>query len=127
MQDIYKDDNDPNIWSTAGSKLMNVHILDPASCESVTHVVPAPPPIDVEAYAKAGFQFYTVEERPEERLEGGDFDNVKSVATMDKQNMQMEEKPLDPTVLTECRCGKRLCDCVYVLLSLHPLQGFFEA
>lgn len=80
--------------------------------------MPAPPPIDAEAYAKAGLQFYAVEERPDDRLEGGDFGDVKSVAAMDKQKLQMEEKPLDPTVLAECRCGKRLCDCVYVPMSL---------
>jgi hypothetical protein len=117
VQDIYKDRSSPKVWNTAASKLIHVHILDPAICESVTHIVSAPPPIDAETYAKTELPLYVVEERPDERLEGGDFDNVKSVSAMDKHKGLIEEHPLDPTLLTECKCGVRLCDCVYVFAA----------
>ena len=74
-----EDRNPAYIWNTAASKLVHVHILDPASCEAVTHIVPPPPPIDAKTYAESNMPFFVLEERPDERLEGGDFDHVKSV------------------------------------------------
>jgi hypothetical protein len=89
-------------------------ILDPASCEAVTHIVPAPPPIDAETYAKSNMPFFVLEEKPEERLEGGDFENVQSVSAMDREKGVSEEQSFDPTKPVQCQCGIRLCDCVYV-------------
>jgi hypothetical protein len=114
VQDIHEDPNPANIWNTAASKLVHIHILDPASCEAVTHIVPAPPPIDAETYAKSNMPFFVLEEKPDERLEGGDFDNVKSVSAMDKEKGVSEEQSLDPTKPVQCQCEVRLCDCVYV-------------
>jgi hypothetical protein len=62
-------------------------------------------------YAKAGLPLYVVEEQPDNRLEGGDFADVKSVSAMDKQQ-GTKEQTLDPTKPTQCHCGMRLCDCV---------------
>jgi hypothetical protein len=123
VQDIYPDENNPNIWNTTASKLVHVHILDPASCEAVTHVVSAPPPMDAETYAKSNLPFYVVEEQPENRLEGGDFHNVKSVSAMDKEKEVVKEQSLDPTKPTQCQCGIRLCDCVYV----SPMSNLVSA
>lgn len=112
MQDIYEDRNPSHIWNIAASRLVNVHILDPASCEAVTHIVPPPPPMDATAYAKSNLPLSVVEEKPDERLDGGDFGEVKSVSTMDKQGGVKDEQSLDPTKPTQCGCGVRLCDCV---------------
>ena len=114
VQDIYKDTNEPETWNTAASKLVHIHILDPASCEAVTHIVPPPPPIDAEAYVKQDIPFFVVEEQPESRLEGGHFDSVQSVSAMDKAQGISQEQSLDPQVPTQCQCGVRLCDCAYV-------------
>jgi hypothetical protein len=111
VQDIYEDNNPPEIWNHSASRLVNIHIFDPASCEAITHVVPQPPPMDAAAYAKAGLPLYVVEEQPDNRLDGGDFADVKSVSAMDKQQGTMEQT-LDPTKPTQCHCGVRLCDCV---------------
>lgn len=113
MQDIYPDPKDSSIWNTAASKLVHIHILDPASCEAVTHIVPAPPPIDAETHAKQNHAFYVVEEQQDNRLGGGDFDNVKSVSAVDEERGTTEQS-LDPTKPTPCQCEIRLCDCVYV-------------
>ena len=82
------------------------------SCEAVTHIVPPPPPIDVMGYAEDGGQFFVVEEQPESRLEGGDFENVKSVSAMDEEKTVQAEPSLDLATPMQCRCGIRMCDCV---------------
>jgi len=112
VQDIYRDDHPARIWNTAASKLVHIHIFDPGSCEAVTHVVPPPPPIDTTAYVESGGQFFVVQERPDARVEGGDFTNVKSVSAMDKEKGVAAEPSLDPSTPTQCKCGVRLCDCV---------------
>lgn len=91
---------------------MHVHILDPMSCEAVTHIVPLPPPIDVKGYAEGGGQFFVIEEQPENRLEGGDFEDIKSVSALDKEKAVPAEAELDPTTPMQCKCGIRMCDCV---------------
>ncbi|OAG42872.1 hypothetical protein AYO21_02823 [Fonsecaea monophora] len=112
VQDIYRDHNPASIWNTEAARLVHVHILDPASCEAVTHVVPPPPPIDAMGYVEEGGAFFVVEEQPENRVDGGDFDNVKSVSAMDQQKGVQSEPSLDPSQPTRCKCGIRLCDCV---------------
>lgn len=53
------------------------------------------------------------------RLEGGDFEGVKSVSAMDKMKGVVMEAPIDPSKPTMClRCKVRLCDCMYVTRSL---------
>jgi hypothetical protein len=63
-------------------------------------------------YVEEGGAFYVVEEKPEDRLDAGDFDQVKSVAGMDKSKGVEVEPSLDPTQQNPCKCGIRLCDCV---------------
>ncbi|OQU97521.1 hypothetical protein CLAIMM_03446 isoform 2 [Cladophialophora immunda] len=112
VQDIYRDHNPAHIWNTEAARIVHVHILDPASCEAVTHVVPPPPPIDAMGYIEEGGAFFVVEEQPENRVEGGDFDNVESVSAVDKGKGVRTEPSLDPNQPTQCKCGIRLCDCV---------------
>ncbi|KAK2846370.1 hypothetical protein FQN49_005792 [Arthroderma sp. PD_2] len=113
VQDIYKDKNDHRIWNTDAARLINVHIFDPRTFESVTHIVPMPPPIGVEEYTKANLPYYVVEEQPDNRLAGGDFDNVLSVSAMDKKKGVVTEPSLDPSRPSMCKeCETRLCDCV---------------
>jgi hypothetical protein len=101
------------MWNHAAARLLHVHILDPASCEKVTHVVPRPPPMDSKAYAEAGGQFFVVEEKADERLDGGDFGNVKSVSWMDQHIGISTEPEFDPTKPKICTtCELRLCDCM---------------
>jgi hypothetical protein len=88
-------------------------MLDPESCEKVTHIVPHPPPKDVKNYVETGGQFYVIEEKVDERLDGGDFDNVKSVSQMDKHVGITTEPEFDPKKPKMCaKCEKRLCDCM---------------
>lgn len=88
-------------------------MLDPESCEKVTHIVPQPPPMDVKRYAKTGGQFWVVEEKVDERLDGGDFDSVKSVSQMDKHVGITTEPEFNPTRPKMCTtCEIRLCDCM---------------
>jgi hypothetical protein len=93
--------------------LVNIHILDPASCEAVTHIVPQPPPIDVAAYAEANMPFFVIEEQVDNRVDGGDFDNVISVSAMDNVKGVSTEPSLDPSKPSMCKvCEARLCDCM---------------
>jgi hypothetical protein len=113
VQDIYKDPHPATIWNHAAARILNVHILDPVSCEKVTHIVPNPPPIDAKAYTAAGGQYFVVEEKVDERLDGGDFDNVKSVSQMDQHVGISAEPEFDPTKPKMCTaCELRLCDCM---------------
>jgi hypothetical protein len=113
VQDIYKDPHPATIWNHAAARILNVHILDPVSCEKVTHIVPKPPPIDAKAYTAAGGQYFVVEEKVDERLDGGDFDNVKSVSQMDQHVGISTEPEFDPTKPKICTaCELRLCDCM---------------
>jgi len=119
VQDIYKDRSyPPVVWNHAAARILHIHILDPVSCEKVTHVVPTPPSTDVKAYTEAGGKYFVVEEKVDERLDGGDFDNVKSVSQMDQHIGISTEPELDPTKPKMCTtCELRLCDCMYVFLS----------
>lgn len=63
VQDIYHDNNSPTIWNTDASRILNVHILDPASCEAVTHIVSPPPPIGAEEYIKEDLPFFVGDEQ----------------------------------------------------------------
>lgn len=113
MQDIYRDPHPARIWNTAATRLVNIHILDPASCEAVTHIVPPPPPIDASAYVEANMPFFVVEEQVENRVEGGDFNNVSSVSAMDKKIGVTTEPAFDPAKPKMCKeCQMRLCDCM---------------
>ncbi|KAI4696651.1 uncharacterized protein J4E88_000828 [Alternaria novae-zelandiae] len=113
IQDIYKDPYPPTMWNHAAARILHVHILDPGSCEKVTHIVPTPPSIDVKAYTEAGGQYFVVEEKVDERLDGGDFDNVKSVSQMDQHIGISTEPEFDPTKPKMCTtCELRLCDCI---------------
>ncbi|KAJ5377689.1 uncharacterized protein N7496_005098 [Penicillium cataractarum] len=79
VQDIIADHNPPNTWNIDAARLINIHILDPVSCESVTHIVPPPIPMSAYEAVLSNLPFFVVEEQIDNRLEGGDFDNVKSV------------------------------------------------
>lgn len=79
----------------------------------MTHIVPPPPPINAAEYAEAKLPFYVVEEQVDNRLEGGDFDNVISVSAMDKDQGVTSEPAFDPSKPRACReCEVRLCDCM---------------
>jgi len=113
VQDIYADTQPANIWNHEAARIIYVHILDPLSCEKVTHIVPPPPPISAGTYAQTGGQFYVVKEKIDERLEGGDFSNIKSISQMDKHFGVGTEPEFDPTKPKKCmECEIRLCDCM---------------
>jgi hypothetical protein len=115
VQDIYSDPHPARIWNVHAAQIVNVHILDPASCERVTHIVPKPPPMDAQRYAEDNLPFFVVEEQVNHRLEGGDFDAVRSVSAMDQAQGVTTEPSLDPSKPVACGlCKTRLCDCVYV-------------
>ncbi|CAI9632777.1 unnamed protein product [Alternaria burnsii] len=113
IQDIYKDPYPATLWNHSAARVLHVHILDPVSCEKVTHIVPRPPSMDAKAYTEASGQFFVVKEKVDERLDGGDFDNVKSVSQMDQQVGISTEPEFDPTKPKMCTtCELRLCDCM---------------
>lgn len=113
IQDIVRDKNAATAWNTQNAKLMNVHILDPASCEQVTHVVPAPPPMDAQTYTDANLPFFVVEEDVDNRLDEGNFGQVDSVSGMDKKIGVSTEPEFDPNKPKMCKeCSLRLCDCM---------------
>lgn len=113
IQDIVKDLTPQNCWNTSQSRLINLHIFDPTSCEEITHIVPQPPPMDAKAYTDADLPFYVVQEDVDNRLEEGDFENVKSVSAMDKAFGVTTEEEFDPMKPRMCtQCEKRLCDCM---------------
>lgn len=115
VQDIATDYKSPNMWNVNAARLINIHILDPISCESVTHIVPPPIPMSVHDAVLAKLPFFVVEEQIDNRLEGGDFDNVKSVSKTDEAKGIASEPTLDPNQPVMCSsCERRLCDCVYV-------------
>ncbi|CAL5866090.1 uncharacterized protein PFLUO_LOCUS297 [Penicillium psychrofluorescens] len=78
IQDIYRDPHHPSIWNVAAARMINVHILDPTSCEEVTHIVPPPIPMDAYEYVEKRLPFFVVNEQIDDRLNGGRFDDIKS-------------------------------------------------
>jgi hypothetical protein len=86
----------------SAARIVNVHLLDPVSCEKVTHIVPPPPPINATEYIQANLPFFVVDEQDDSRIEGGDFDNVKSVSTMDMEKGVEDEPSFDPSKPTMC-------------------------
>ncbi|KAI4919452.1 hypothetical protein J4E90_001586 [Alternaria incomplexa] len=109
--DIYKDPYPPVAWNHAAARILHIHILDPVSCEQVTHIVPTPPSTDVKAYTEAGGKYFVVEEKVDERLDGGDFDNVKSVGQMDQHIGISTEPEFDPTKPKIIRpCDHQFCN-----------------
>lgn len=57
--------------------------------------------------------FFVVEEQVDNRLDGGDFDNVISVSAMDKEKVVTTEQSFDPSRPRSCgQCETRLCDCM---------------
>lgn len=76
--------------------------------------MPAPPPIDAKSYAKGGGKFYVVEEQVDNRVDGGDFEGLKSVSEMDEHvGVQGEQEEFDPRKSRSCpSCVVRLCDCM---------------
>ena len=112
IQDIVRDNNSAIIWNVQNAALMNVHILDPASCEEVTHIVQEPP-LSAQAYMDAGLPFFVIEENVENRLDKGDFEQVVSVSEMDKKIGVTTEPSFDPNKPKMCEeCSLRLCDCM---------------
>lgn len=112
IQDIVRDDNHTSTWNVSNATLMNVHIVDPATCEQVTHIVQEPP-IDAQAYIDADLPFFVIEENVENRLDKGDFEQVISVSEMDKKVGVTTEPNLDPNKPKMCEeCSLRLCDCM---------------
>lgn len=82
----------------------------------MTHIVPQPPPKDAKGSAGEDNPYFVVEEQIDNRVDGGDFDNVASVSAMDNKKGIVTEPSLDPSRPTQCReCDTRLCDCVYVV------------
>lgn len=93
--------------------MVHVHILDPASCEKVTHIVPPPPPIDAKEYVDQGQPFFVIEEQTDNRVDGGDFSNIASVSAKDKEKGVTTETFFDPSKPKMCKeCETRLCDCL---------------
>jgi hypothetical protein len=79
----------------------------------VTHIVPPPPPIDAMGYVEANMPFFVVEEQVDNRVDGGDFDNVISVSAMDKEKGVTVGPAFDPSKPKMCKeCEMRLCDCM---------------
>lgn len=112
VQDIVRDKNAVAIWNLQNAKLVNVHIIDPASCEQATHIVPEPP-MDTQTYIDADLPFFVVEENADNRLDEGDFHHVVSVSEMHKKigvTTQSEFNPNRPKMCEECLL--RLCDCM---------------
>lgn len=69
--------------------------------------------MDAKAYTEASGQFFVIKEKVDERLDGGDFDNVKSVSQKDQQVGISTEPEFDPTKPKMCTtCELRLCDCM---------------
>lgn len=84
----------------------------------MTHIVPPPIPMSAYEAILAKLPFFVVSEQIDNRLEGGDFDNVKSVSKMDETKGIVSESSLDPNQPIMCSsCEKRLCDYVYVTVS----------
>ena len=112
IQDINRDYNPPRIWNVQNATLMNVHILDPVSCEQVIHIIQEPP-MNAQAYIDAKLPFFVVEENVENRLDKGDFDQVISVSDMDQKVGVTTEPSVDPNKPKMCEeCSLRLCDCM---------------
>lgn len=112
IQDIVRDNNVAAIWNLQNAKLMNFHILDPVTCEQVTHIVPEPP-IDARTYINADLPFFVVEENTDNRLDEGDFGQVVSVSEKDKKIGVTTEPNFDPSKPKMCEeCSLRLCDCM---------------
>ena len=69
--------------------------------------------MDAKAYTDAGLPFYIVQEDVDNRVEEGDFENVKSVSAMDKEIGVTKEDEFDSMKPKMCtQCEKRLRDCM---------------
>ena len=113
------------IWNASRTRLINLHIISPASFEAVTHIVPPETPITARAYADAGLPFYVVEEGIENRLDSSDtLGAVKSVSQIDKQISVGDCGALSLDTGAPRRCGvckTSLCDCMCVIPPRIPI------
>jgi hypothetical protein len=124
IQDIYVDTNPRHIWNKPRTRLVNVHILDSFTFETITHIVPPPTPITAKAYNDQGFHVFLLEEEVDGRLDSGNpLKGVKSVSMIDKETGidGISEATFDPLKPKKCQtCELRLCDCMYVLIATKP-------
>ncbi|EFR05201.1 integral membrane protein [Nannizzia gypsea CBS 118893] len=124
IQDIYRDSNPSTIWNTSAAQIVNVHFLDPFSCEKVTHIVPPPPPVDGAEYIKKGLPFFVVDEQVDNRVDGGDFNDVKSISTINAEKGITAEPSFDPNKPTIIRpCDHQFCNICIKKLEISRSSG----
>ena len=127
IQDIYTDTNPEYIWDKSRTRLINVHILNSYSFETITQIVPPPTPITARMYIDLGLPVFLLEEKVDARVDGGSpLKDVKSISTIDKQVGidYSSEAAFDPLRPKRCgTCESRLCDCMYVSPSSVNIRG----
>lgn len=78
IQNIEEDENDASIWDIAGSKMLNVQIVDSVDFHNMTGLPPPPTPINAQTYANESLPFYDRYREKESKISGA-FEGVKGV------------------------------------------------
>ncbi len=84
LQNIEEDENDAGIWDIAGSKILNVQIINSIDFHNMTGLSPPPTPIDAQTYADEGLPFYDLYREKESKIRGA-FDGVKAVVEIESE------------------------------------------
>jgi hypothetical protein len=114
-QTVHKDNNSPRLWDCAGTKIVNVQVLNAAHFEELTRMAAPPTPVNMQIYAQSGLPFFDIYIEKPSNVHG-DFEKVKTVAEMD--DMLGVEAPSDApydanyrssrATPQKCRCRKKL-------------------
>ncbi|KAI0868578.1 hypothetical protein GGS24DRAFT_506653 [Hypoxylon argillaceum] len=122
-QTILKDGNHPDIWATASTITIPVHILNTALFRDVTGQRAPPCPISASTYARVGLPFFDFPETPSGIA--GDFENVKSVRALDVERglASGEEPSVRPRVVTIARDAQSSVD----LATIEDPHGLVSA
>lgn len=81
-------------WDTTKTMTFNVQILNTSSFSRITGQPAPETPIDAASYAALGYPFYSMEEG--DTTVSGNFDGVKSVATIDGKHDAVIETKVKP-------------------------------
>lgn len=92
VQHIERDYNDARIWDVAGSKLLNVQLIDSRTFKLVTGLEPPESPITPETYKQMGLPFYQLR-RDEGEKEGvaGLWGSIMGSKEVASKNMKQQQ------------------------------------
>lgn len=94
-QTINPDAYPADSWDSSASIMLNLQILDVASYSAVTGLPAPSTPVNGEEYARHGYPYFEIWNEEKTGVKG-DFDEIKSVAQMEKERALAEGRDVPP-------------------------------